>query len=133
MGALNGVPELCGHMIDSAIAHKRAQDSLGGFPARVTEAYLAFAESGDGSQLDIVVFGILRFYLANKPAGELDAMPCETRLIEDLGCDSLTMMDSVFMIESLFDVKLDDTEMAQLTTLRALRQHLWNKLQRGAS
>lgn len=115
-------------MLDSALAEKRAKESLVGFPAPVTEAYLTFARTGDLQLLDVVVLGVLRFYLAKKPVGALDAMPGTTRLMDDLGCDSLTMMDTVFTVESLFDIKIDDTELMQIATiddLRAkLRQHL---------
>lgn len=115
-------------MLDPALAEKRAKESLVGFPAPVTDAYLAFATTGDLRQLDTVVLGVLRFYLAKKPTGTLENMPGSTRLMDDLGCDSLTMMDTVFTVESLFDIKIDDTELMQIATLddlrTRLRQHL---------
>lgn len=111
-------------MLDRTLAEKRAKELLTGFPPRLVEAYLTFAETGDPERLDAVVLGVLHFYLARKPAGELEALPGATRLIEDLGCDSLTMMDMVFMIESLLDVKIDDAELVRILTLDDLRQHL---------
>ena len=111
-------------MINPAEAKKRAQETLVGFPPRITAAYVDFAEKGDLANLDIVVLGVLHFYLAKKPKESLDALPGSTRLIEDLGCDSLTMMDTVFMVESLFDIKINDNELPHLATLDDLRQHL---------
>ena len=111
-------------MINSAEAKKRAQETLVGFPPRITAAYVDFAEKGDLANLDVVVLGVLHFYLAKKPKESLDALPSSTRLIEDLGCDSLTMMDTVFMVESLFDIKINDNELPRLATLDDLRQHL---------
>jgi acyl carrier protein len=111
-------------MINLVEAQKRTKESLVGFPPRVTAAYLAFAEGGDLADLDIVVLGVLYFYLAKKPGEPLDTLPGATRLVEDLGCDSLTMMDTVFMAESLFDIKLDDGELARIATLDDLRHHL---------
>jgi len=111
-------------MINSAEAKKRAQETLVGFPPRITAAYVEFAEKGDLANLDVVVLGVLHFYLARKPKESLDTLPGSTRLIEDLGCDSLTMMDTVFMVESLFDIKIDDNELTRLATLDDLRQHL---------
>ncbi len=111
-------------MIDTNVARKRAQESLVGFPSSVTDAYLAFAESGDLGKLDVVVLGVLYFYLAKKPKQTLAELPGTTRLVDDLGCDSLTMMDTVFMVESLFDIKIDDAELAQIATLDDLREHL---------
>jgi acyl carrier protein len=111
-------------MIDTTVARKRIQESLAGFPSSVTDAYLAFAESGDLRKLDVLVQGVLCFYLARKPRQNLDELPGDTRLVEDLGCDSLTMMDTVFMVESLLDIKIDDEELAKIATLGGLREHL---------
>ena len=119
-------------MINAAEAKKRAQETLVGFPPRITSAYVEFAEKGDLANLDIVVLGVLHFYLAKKPKESLDTLPGSTRLIEDLGCDSLTMMDTVFMVESLFDIKIDDNELIRLATLDDLRQHL-RQLVHGSS
>jgi acyl carrier protein len=101
---------------------------MAGFPPAVIAAYLAFAGSGDRASLDTVVLGVLEFYLVKKPAEPLRTLPGTTRLKEDLGCDSLTMMDTVFMVETLFDVKLQDEELATLTTVDDLRTHLHAKL-----
>ncbi len=111
-------------MITPAEAKKRADESLVGFPPRIITAYHSFAETGDPANLDVVVLGVLHFYLAKKPAEPLDSFPGTTRLVEDLGCDSLTMMDTVFMVESLFDTNLDDAELARISTLDDLRNYL---------
>ena len=111
-------------MLTPADAQKRAAESLNGFPPDVLAAYFAFAETGDPANLDIVVLGVLHFYLATKPKTSLSSFPGSTRLAADLGCDSLTMMDTVFMVESIFDVKLDDAKLATLQTLDDLRNYL---------
>ena len=111
-------------MITSAAAQDHARESLVGFPPHIKAAYLAFAEGGDPVCLDVVVLGVLQFYLAKKPQESLDALRGSTRLIEDLGCDSLTMMDTVFMVECLFEIKIDDSELPFIVTLDDLRDHL---------
>ncbi len=108
-------------MIDSTSAKQHVRESFVGFPSRVTAAYLAFAESGDLPSLDVVVLGVLQFYLPKKPAAPLDSLPGTTRLVDDLGCDSLTLVDIVFMVEGVFDIKLDDAELARILTLDDLR------------
>jgi 3-hydroxyacyl-[acyl-carrier-protein] dehydratase len=110
-------------MLDRTVAASRAKQSLDGFPPHVVDAYLKFAE-GNAEALDTVVLGVLHFYLAKKPATDLRDMPGTTRLIDDLGCDSLTMMDMVFMVESLFDIKIDDAELTKIVTLDDLRRRL---------
>jgi acyl carrier protein len=111
-------------MLNPADAKKRAEESLVGFPTRIITAFHDFAQHGDPKDLDVVVLGVLHFYLAKKPVETLDALPGTTRLIEDLGCDSLTMMDTVFMVESLFDISLNDAELARIATLDDLRNYL---------
>ena len=107
--------------ISVAYAQKCAHESLTGFPPRLTESYLAFAAQGDAANLDAAVLGVLNFYLATKPNVSIEQLPGTTRLIEDLGCDSLTMMDTVFMVETLFDIKLADADLTNIATLDDLR------------
>lgn len=111
-------------MLNPATAQKKDSELLVGFPERIRQAYSRFANSGDLVSLDLVVLGVLNFYLAHKPAEPVDSLPGSTRLVEDLGCDSLTMMDTVFMVESLLEVKIDDAKLAQLATLDDLRAHV---------
>ncbi len=111
-------------MITIDDAKKRADESLVGFPERIVNAYYSYAESPDPVSLDVVVLGVLHFYLAKKPADALDAFPGGTRLVEDLGVDSLTMMDTVFTVESLFEIKMEDAELPRILTLDDLRQYL---------
>jgi acyl carrier protein len=111
-------------MINAANTQQRVRDTLVGFPPEVTAAYVGFAETGAQQNLDIVVLGVLQFYLAKKPKTSLHALPGSTRLVEDLGCDSLTMMDMVFAAESLFDINIDDNDLASIATLNDLRGHI---------
>ncbi len=109
-------------MITAEQAHKNIEESLVGFPQEITEAYLTFATKADLACLDKVVIGILQFYLAKAPKVPLAEMPGTTRLREDLGMDSLTMMDTVFMVEGLLSIKLEDKDLVELVTLDNLRR-----------
>lgn len=111
-------------MISVEEARQRAKENLEGFPQPLVDAYLAFAETGDLAKLDEVVLGVLAFYLAKPPTAPLATLPGSTRLIEDLGCDSLTMADLLFIAETLFGVGLVDEEVAKIKTLDELREHL---------
>ena len=119
-------------MLTAAVAQRRIDELLVGFPPRVTEAYRGFAEHGDLDRLDVLALGVLHFYLAKKTPGELDDLPGSTRLVEDLGCDSLTMMDTVFMVESLLDIKIDDAHLPEISNLDDLRGYIRRQVQSGA-
>jgi hypothetical protein len=110
-------------MITSTEASQRAQEHLQGFPAHITDAYLAFAASREPARLDEAVLGLLQFYLPQPPKEPLTTLPGSTRLREDLGVDSLTMIDMVFLAESLFAIKLGPDELGQIATLDELRGH----------
>ena len=111
-------------MINSTEAPQRVRETLVGFPPRITGAYVAFAESGAPADLDVVVLGVLQSCLAKKPKVSIDTLPGSTRLADDLGCDSLTMLEAVFMVESLFDIDIDDRDLVRLKTIDDLRDLL---------
>ena len=115
-------------MISPSDARLRVQENLTGFPPAVVEAYLAFAETQDLARLDDVVLGVLQFYLAKPPAASLTTLPGATRLIADLGCDSLTMIDVMFLAETLLGIKLADDELTKVETLDDLRAHFRNRM-----
>ena len=120
-------------MISPSDAQRRVQENLTGFPKSVVDAYLGFAESGDVARLDDVVVGVLQFYLAKPPPMPLSNMPGTTRLIADLGCDSLTMIDVMFLAESLLGIKLADDELVKIETLDELRAHFRRRMSAGAA
>ena len=109
--------------ISIAQAQQLAAEQLKGFPESVKESYLNYIGTGDLAALDVVMLGVIEFYLAETPTQPLVTMPGSTRLMEDLGVDSLTMVDTMFMAESLFAVKITDEELARVTTLDELRAH----------
>lgn len=115
-------------MISLTDARRRVQENLTGFPKPVVDAYLGFAETGNVARLDEVVLGVLQFYLAKPPPAPLSSMPGATRLVADLGCDSLTMIDVMFLSENLLDIKLADDELTKIETLDELRAHFRRRM-----
>ena len=115
-------------MISPADARLRVQENLTGFPQGVVEAYLAYADTGNLDRLDDVVLGVLQFYLAKPPPVPLSSMPGSTRLIADLGGDSLTMIDVMFLAENLLGIKLADDELTRIETLDQLREHFRRRM-----
>lgn len=104
-------------------AKQKAAVTLAGFPPEVVDQYIAFAADGDPIRLDSVVLGVLQFHLPHPPSQPLSAMTGSTRLLEDLGCDSLAMIDMLFVAEEIFGVRLTDDELARVTTLDDLLAH----------
>jgi acyl carrier protein len=104
-------------MIPPAEAKRRANVELAGFPEPIAEAYLDFTQTGDVGLLRYFVLGIMQFYLVRPPQLPLTDLPGSTRLVEDLGCDSLTIIDMLFLVERLLDIRLNDNELSRATTI----------------
>lgn len=103
---------------------------LRGFPDSAITSALVLRTSCEVSDIECCLLGILKFY---QPAG---VRPCEVnqtgqiRIKEDLGLDSLSVAESMFKFEELFDVYLDGTEYAEIATIADAGQLLTQKLAR---
>jgi acyl carrier protein len=102
-------------------ASEECEKALGHLPPLAQAAFQHFAASGDVSALDPVVFAILDDYIPKAPDQPLAAMPGDTRLIEDLGFDSLAITEVVFFTEDLLGIRIANEEIMQVRTLEDLR------------
>lgn len=64
-----------------------------------------------------MVFEKIRFILSNQFEVEEDAITMETNIIEDLGADSLDVVDMLMMLEDEFDVEIPDEEIEKMRTV----------------
>ncbi len=96
------------------------------FPLEVRDAYRHFRSTGDIDALHIVVLAVVRDYMPR---------PCEAaltdgmRLIEDLGYDSLAVAETVFFLEDLLQVRIENKELIQLRTVGDLRSFVACKVE----
>lgn len=101
---------------------------LRGFPQEALEGARALISASEPSDFERCLFGILTFYL---PAGisAPETMPApESRLKEDLGLDSLALAEAMFKIEELFEIRIENSELAEIQTLGDARRMLLSKL-----
>ena len=90
-------------------------------PPVAQAAFRHFTASGDVTALDPVILAILEDYIPRPPERPLAEMPGETRLIEDLGFDSLAITEVVFFTEDLLEIRIANEEIFQVRTLDDLR------------
>ena len=76
---------------------------------------------GDVAALDPVVLAILADFMPRKSEKPLSEYPPETRLIDDLGFDSLAITELVFFTEELFGITIANAEILQVRTIQDLR------------
>jgi len=113
-----------GRLTEDEIKHR-----LRGFPELAIKAALSLRTGTSSADVESCLYGILIFYL---PAGT--TLPAEqpsgdTRLREDLGLDSLSVAESMFKIEELFDRRVETDEIAGIVTISDARRMLMEKLE----
>ncbi|MBQ1441653.1 MAG: acyl carrier protein [Clostridia bacterium] len=67
-----------------------------------------------------MVFEKVRDILAAQFDVEEDSITLETDILDDLGADSLDVMDLMMTLGDEFDMQVDDSEIENITTVGAL-------------
>lgn len=88
------------------------------------EAILRFRNQRDLGSVLVVINGVIERYIKLAPGETLAAKPGTTRLGEDLGIDSLTMLEIVMAIEEALDFRIEDAEARAIRTLGDVRQYV---------
>ena len=104
------------------------EESIRHLPADARAAFERFQAGGDPADLDPVLFAILEDYIPHTTEVPLARLPGATRLIDDLGFDSLAITEVVFFTEDLFGITISNTEIIQVRTLDDLREFVRRKV-----
>ena len=100
------------------------RDLLKRCPAGTYEAALAFRTKKDTSQIETIVLGIIDRHLEPEQREILAKSDDSLRMYEDLGMDSLTMLEIVMLIEQTLQVSIDNEELRDLRTLGDVKVYL---------
>ena len=92
------------------------------------EAAVRYRTTGDASVLPTVVYGIIERHLAPENNRSLAGAGDDTRLIEDLGIDSLTLLEIVLSIEETMKISIENEELREIRTLGEVKTFITNKL-----
>ena len=88
------------------------------------DAILRFRNQQDLSAVIVAVNGVIERYLKLAPGETLADRPDSTRLGEDLGIDSLTMLEIVMAIEEALDFRIEDSDARAIRTLGDVRTYV---------
>jgi acyl carrier protein len=101
--------------------------ALARFPAEVLEAFQRFRATGDAAAVESVVIAAVVDY---RPAGSppAHAVSDGTRLVEDLGYDSVAVAELVFFLEDLFEMTITNEDILAVSTIGDLRACVIRKL-----
>ena len=104
------------------------EDRLKHLPAAARAAYQQFQAAGDPAALDPVILAILEDFIPRQPGKPLAELPGDTRLIDDLGFDSLAITEVVFFTEDLFGISITNDEIVRVRSLADLRGFIQAKV-----
>jgi len=97
-------------------------------PAAAYAAACQFRQTGDPRHVPAIVLGIIERYVESELRPKLKNPPDDLRLVEDLGIDSLTMMEIVILVEDVLGLTIKNEELRQLGTIADVRQFIETKL-----
>jgi acyl carrier protein len=85
-------------------------------PATI-EAAIAYRKTHEVSHLPAVIIGVIERFVEPDLRPKLKEADDELRLVEDLGIDSLTMMEIVIMVEDVLQMQINNEELRNLRTV----------------
>ena len=88
----------------------------------------AFRKTGSFDHLPVIVHGVVERYVDREFRSKMRTPGLELRLAEDLGLDSLSMMEIVMLAEDILRITIDNDELRQLSTLGDVVRFIERKL-----
>ena len=71
-----------------------------------------------------MIFENVQKALAEQFEMDAEAITMDTNLIDDLGADSLDVVELIMSLEDMYDISINDEDAAQLVTVRRIVEYL---------
>lgn len=112
----------------------KPEELLKHLPDHIRASFRRYRQTGDFTAADEVVMAIVKDHV---PVKKIDQIPAEltdnSTLMGDLGIDSVSIADAVFVLEDVFDVSIANNELNRLRTIGDLRAFIRTKLAKSTS
>ena len=95
----------------------------------VVAAALQYRNHGDATLLPTIVAGVIERFVEPDLRPRLINASDDLRLADDLGLDSLTMMEIVLLTEDVFHINIGSEELRHLCTLGQIKSFISCKVQ----
>jgi acyl carrier protein len=115
-------------MHTSAADHSDLDEALRRCTPETIAAAKQYRETGDVTEIPAIVFGIIDRYQPATAPVQLAEADDSTRLIEDLGLDSLTLLEIVMSIEEVLQIRIANEDLRGIRTLAQLNKFLAAKI-----
>lgn len=93
------------------------RESLKRCSAATVEAAVQFRRTRDPALLPTIVLGVIERFVESELRPKLREGDDDLRLVEDLGVDSLTMMEIVMLVEEVLQMQTNNDELRNLRTV----------------
>jgi len=104
------------------------QAALKRCPPGTFEAACEFRRTGDVAQLPTVIRGVVERYVERELRSKLKPHDESIRLVEDLGLDSLSLMEIVVLAEDVLRISVTNEELVALKTIGDLNRFVAAKV-----
>lgn len=93
------------------------RDSLKRCSPPTIEAAIAYRKTQEFSHLPAIIIGVIERFVEPDLRVKLKVADDDLRLVEDLGIDSLTMMEIVILVEDVVQMQINNDELRNLRTI----------------
>ncbi len=110
-------------------AEEELRESLKRCSPETVAAAVAFRQTGDTSQLNVIVIGLLERFMDPEYRPKLAQPNSDAlKILEDLGVDSLTMVELVMLVEETLGLTVDNNELRGIKTIGDIKLFVANKV-----
>jgi len=111
----------------SSADEAQLRDALKRCSPATVEAALRYRQTKDASLLSTVVLGIIERFLEPASVARLREADDDVRMVEDLGLDSLTLIEAIMKIEEVLDISIKNEDLRNLRTIGDVRGFIEHK------
>lgn len=101
---------------------------LTGYPEEVIGHYAAFLNTRDPEQLNAFVIGLIQFLQDSNEPRDVQTLSDDTDLREDMGVDSITIAEVVFLLEEIFEIEIENNDLMRIQTVGELKKYILGKI-----
>lgn len=107
------------------------RESLRRCSPNTIDAAIRYRQDGDISLIPVIVEGIAARFLEPEVRPKLETGDDSLRIFEDLGIDSLTMVEIVILVEETLQISIDNEELKDLRTIGDVNKFIDSKVTGG--
>ena len=122
---------LGGHRPPTSADEKFVMDALKRCSPSTREAAREFRRTGNPDFLPAIIDGLIEHFVESGAQAKLASGDDSLRLVEDLGIDSLTMLEIVSLAEDVLQVSIDNGEIRPFRTVGDVKRFVASKLERS--